>query len=447
MSRTMNVPRRSEGGVALAAAAPAPAHTPAPDPNHGGPAGGAPGASDGATPIKREEEEEETLGQLRDRQAPGFARAPGPRATFVHIKVEDSSSGDDTDGDGGGGDGEEATGEKGDREELDEEEEEAEDAEVGDVEEGTATQRAHASVDSGQEGKGAVRPRRLLAGARSAPGSPRPRLLAPRRVAVFAVQDNNVQLPPEKDEDEASFAPVLRKRDTPGRPGSSQFAGVSWNTSARKWLVRCKGSYLGWHATEEEAARSRTASILLSTERTSPRTSRVSAGTRSPISGRRNASGHTWVITPRRKLRRLLTASKLRASVSPSTLSRPPVRKLRRGRTVNPSRTALFRGAPPHRSSRVSAGTRPKTDGWRSARARSWAVTPRKMLRHGRTTSKLSALDAPSTSSCPLELPVPAEAWMRALTRGRAWAVVRVWVRAAALPPSALRRRHLRHPR
>jgi len=40
MSRTMNVPRRSEGGVALAAAAPAPAHTPAPDPNHGGPAGG-----------------------------------------------------------------------------------------------------------------------------------------------------------------------------------------------------------------------------------------------------------------------------------------------------------------------------------------------------------------------------------------------------------------------
>ena len=28
---------------------------------------------------------------------------PGPRAPFVHIKVEDSTSGEDTDGEGGGG--------------------------------------------------------------------------------------------------------------------------------------------------------------------------------------------------------------------------------------------------------------------------------------------------------------------------------------------------------
>jgi hypothetical protein len=129
MPRTMNIPRGSEGGVALAAApapAPAPASAPAPGPNNGGLAGGA-RASRGATPIiKKEEEEEETLGQLLDRLAPGLTRVPGPRATFVHIKVEDSSSGDDTDGEGGLGGGEEATGRKGDGEEEQGDEEEQE---------------------------------------------------------------------------------------------------------------------------------------------------------------------------------------------------------------------------------------------------------------------------------------------------------------------------------
>jgi len=41
---------------------------------------------------------------------PGLARVPRPRAAFVHIKVEDTTSGDDTDGEGGGRDGVEATG-------------------------------------------------------------------------------------------------------------------------------------------------------------------------------------------------------------------------------------------------------------------------------------------------------------------------------------------------
>jgi len=54
----------------------------------------------------KEEEEEETLGQLRDRLGLETAawRAPvaGPRATFVHIKVEDTTSGEDTDGTGRG---------------------------------------------------------------------------------------------------------------------------------------------------------------------------------------------------------------------------------------------------------------------------------------------------------------------------------------------------------
>jgi len=54
--------------------------------------------------VKEEEEEEETLGQLRDRLGlgPGAARVqvPGSRAVFVHIKVEDTTSGEDTDGEG-----------------------------------------------------------------------------------------------------------------------------------------------------------------------------------------------------------------------------------------------------------------------------------------------------------------------------------------------------------
>ena len=137
MPRTMNVPRRNEG-IATLAAAPAPAPAPAPHPNNG------PSGAAGETPIKQEEEEE-TLGQLRDRLGPGLARvpAPGPRAAFVHIKVEDTTSGEDPDGEKGGADGEEgveATGGEGDHgegekeedeEDEDEKEDEKEDEELG----------------------------------------------------------------------------------------------------------------------------------------------------------------------------------------------------------------------------------------------------------------------------------------------------------------------------
>jgi len=34
----------------------------------------------------------------------------------------------------------------------------------------------------------------------------------------------------------------------------SQFKGVSWDKSSGKWSARCKGTYLGLHATEEAAA-------------------------------------------------------------------------------------------------------------------------------------------------------------------------------------------------
>ena len=88
------------------------------------------GGASGEVSVK--EEEEETLGQLRDRLGlvPGLARVPGTRAAFVHIKVEHSTTGEDTDGEGGGEGGKEAAGGEGDGEE--EEKEEGEEAEEDD---------------------------------------------------------------------------------------------------------------------------------------------------------------------------------------------------------------------------------------------------------------------------------------------------------------------------
>jgi len=36
---------------------------------------------------------------------------------------------------------------------------------------------------------------------------------------------------------------------------SSQFKGVSWNKGTGKWTAKCKETRLGYHATEEAAAR------------------------------------------------------------------------------------------------------------------------------------------------------------------------------------------------
>jgi len=92
---------------------------PAPAPHHGALAAGRAGGSvltSGATLVK-EEEAQETLGQQRDRLALALAR--GPVWVDSHIKVEDSTSGEDTDedgkgegevGPGGEGEGEEAEG-------------------------------------------------------------------------------------------------------------------------------------------------------------------------------------------------------------------------------------------------------------------------------------------------------------------------------------------------
>jgi len=107
--------QRAFAALAAAPGAPAP-HLNAP------PGGGATAGGSGVT-IKLEVGAEETLAQLRDRTDPGSARAPapGPRATFVHIKVEDSTSGEDTDG------GLEDTGCRGEEEEVEEGEEGVED--------------------------------------------------------------------------------------------------------------------------------------------------------------------------------------------------------------------------------------------------------------------------------------------------------------------------------
>jgi len=46
-----------------------------------------------------------------------------------------------------------------------------------------------------------------------------------------------------------------------GRAGTSQFMGVSWNHTKSKWKAKCKGKYLGYHTTEEAAARAYSKSL------------------------------------------------------------------------------------------------------------------------------------------------------------------------------------------
>jgi len=83
------------------------AAAPSPVPHHDDvPAAVGAGSSSGVTLVK-EEDAEETLGQQRDRLA--LALAHGPVRVDSHIKVEDSTSGEDTDRDGEG-EGEEGPG-------------------------------------------------------------------------------------------------------------------------------------------------------------------------------------------------------------------------------------------------------------------------------------------------------------------------------------------------
>ena len=259
------------------------------------------------------QEEEKTLGQLRDRVGLASARAAvhGPRARFVHIKVEDTTSGDDTGRKGGGGGGEEATGGEGrgggegegEGEEEEEEEEQQraqrtqapsasfkgrmatgadavasrprrarlppgsyadtaveldsvddydedeeewgeEEEEEEDEEEQAEQCDQHAHLPGARHAKGgskAVRLRIPSKVARSAPGSPRARLQAPKRFE-------------EEWEEEDGIASILAKRGGRGHADSSRFKGVSWNKTNNRWKATCEGKHLGNHTTEEVAA-------------------------------------------------------------------------------------------------------------------------------------------------------------------------------------------------
>ena len=177
--------------------------------------------------------------------------APGLRAPFVHVKVEDSTSREDTDqeeGGRGGGDAEEATSGEGDREgeEVKEEEagEEDEEADHRDL-------RAHESGASLEGGSAVVRPRSLTPGSRSNPGAPRARLLAPRRVADNVVHDKDVP----QQQHKAGSVLELVMRGGGDRAGTSQYKGVCRDKATSKWKATCEGNYLSVHTTEEAAAR------------------------------------------------------------------------------------------------------------------------------------------------------------------------------------------------
>jgi hypothetical protein len=46
-----------------------------------------------------------------------------------------------------------------------------------------------------------------------------------------------------------------RKADRGGhRKGPSQFTGVTWSKSQKRWMATCKGHWLGYHPTEQAAA-------------------------------------------------------------------------------------------------------------------------------------------------------------------------------------------------
>jgi len=87
----------------------------------------------------------------------------------------------------------------------------------------------------------------LTKGARSKTESQRLRLRTPGRAA-----DNVVQ---QQQEEEAGCDPVLTKSGGPSHASSSRFKGVSWNKDRNKWQARCKGTHLGHFTTEESAAR------------------------------------------------------------------------------------------------------------------------------------------------------------------------------------------------
>jgi len=216
----------ASGPPAALAAAPAPA------PNPDVPAAGWAGGS-GVTLVK-EEEAEESLGQQRDRLA--LALAHGPVRVDSHIKVEDSTSGEDTDGDA---EGEEEVGPGG---------EEGLCGEGGLV---LLAGAAHVPRDDG--GRGGA-PRRSTPADRAA--------RAKRGRGDVAAADDVRDAPAPKRQRGGAQA------GQSGRHGvceiedehiSSDTAWLKWR--ARLWMPGSKDIYLGYFPTADDAARAYDAEV------------------------------------------------------------------------------------------------------------------------------------------------------------------------------------------
>jgi len=237
------------GPRAALTAAPAmqlPALVPAPAPNHVAPPVGPGAGASGVTLVRKEVEEAETLGQQRDRLA--LALAHGPVRVDAHIKVVDSTSGEDTDGNGL---------------RVEEEEEEATGGKGGDGE---------GEVEEAPGGEGGLV---LLAGAAHAPeddggsrGAPRRRTPADRAArakrgrGAVAVGDDVPDAPAPKRHTRAAQA------GKSGRHGVTELTGLAIQ-KATPWLTWCarlmlpgdRRVELGYFATADHAARAYDAEV------------------------------------------------------------------------------------------------------------------------------------------------------------------------------------------
>ena len=112
-------------------------------------------------------------------------------------------------------------------------------------------QHAHAPGDSFEgrmkAGTDAVAPARR---ARPPPG-----IYADTASELETDDDYEEEKEEEEEEEEAWVSPALKKRGGPGHAGSSRFKGVTWDKSSRKSRRQNKGKHMGAHTTVEAAVR------------------------------------------------------------------------------------------------------------------------------------------------------------------------------------------------
>ena len=230
------------------------AATPTPNPHHDAPPGGSGAGASGVSSgiisgVKMEEGSAETLAQQRDRVA--LALAHGPVRVDSHIKVEDSTSGEDTDGEGEGeGEGEEELGGEGGDGEGEEAREEGPGGEGGLVL--LVGGAAHVPDDDGGD-RGAPR--------RSTPADRTARARRGRRDLIAAADDEADVPAPKRKHGGARVGPS-------GRHGVHQLTGADIRkaTPWLKWrgdmqLPGRKSLQLGLFATSDDAARAYDAEV------------------------------------------------------------------------------------------------------------------------------------------------------------------------------------------